>query len=76
MFDLARISSKTSGFFLCGMIDEPVVHSLGSLTNEKFWLLNIQASNANLATVPATDARAKATLRSILPRPIWAYTTL
>ena len=33
---LARISSNTSGFFLCGMMLDPVVHSLGSLTKPKF----------------------------------------
>ena len=34
--------------------------------------LNRQASKASLLSVPAMPARAKATLRSIFPRPIWA----
>ena len=76
LLDLARISSNTSGFFLWGMMLEPVVHSLGRRTNEKFCELNRQASKAIFASVPAMVAMAKATLRSILPRPIWAYTTL
>ena len=58
------------------MMLEPVVQSSGSFTKPKFWLLNMQASNAILAMVPASDAMENATLRSVLPRPIWAYTTL
>ena len=33
---LPRIISKTSGFFLCGMMDEPVVNSSGKDTKPKF----------------------------------------
>ena len=53
-------------------MDEPVVHSFGSFTNWKFCELNMQASKASLPSVPAMVAKAKATLRSVLPRPIWA----
>ena len=55
----------------------------GNGTKNEVWrgrlnlsLIHIYASKANFDMVPATLARAKATLRSILPRPIWAYTTL
>ena len=49
---------------------EAVVHSSGSFTKPKFWLLNIQASKAIFEMVPAIEANANATLRSIFPRPI------
>ena len=68
----ARISSNTSGFFLWGMMELPVVHSAGREMKPKFCELKRQASKASLATVPATPARAAATVRSNLPRPIWA----
>ena len=35
----ARTSSNTSGFFLCGMMLEPVVKAVGNSTNAKSWLL-------------------------------------
>ena len=50
--------ANTSGFFLCGMMLEPVVHSSGSLIKPKFCELNMQASKASFATVPATEASA------------------
>ena len=48
-----RISSHTSGFFLCGMMLEPVVSSSGKLMKPKFWFMNKQASIAILESVAA-----------------------
>ena len=60
MLHFARVSSNTSGFFLWGMILDPVVHSSGSFTKPKFWQLNMQASKAIFDKVPAIEAKAKA----------------
>ena len=68
--------SKTSGFFLWGMMLDPVVSSSGSDTNPKFWLMKRQRSIAMRPTVAATAAMAAAAARSLLPRLIWAATTL
>ena len=76
LLHFALVNSNTSGFFLCGMMLEPVVQSAGNFTKPKFCELNMHASNANFANVPAMLAIENATLRSVLPRPIWAYTTL
>ena len=71
-----RMISKTSGFFLWGMIDEPVVSVSGSFTKPKFWLMKRQRSIAMRPTVAATAAMALAAARSLLPRLICAATTL
>ena len=36
---LPRAVSGTSGFFFCGMIEDPVVKRSGSFTKEKGWLI-------------------------------------
>ena len=68
--------SKTSGFFLWGMMLDPVVSSSGSEMKPKFWLMNRQASIASRPIVAATAAMAAAAARSLLPRLICAATTL
>ena len=55
---LARVSSNTSGFFLWGMMLEPVVNESGNWMNPKFWLLKRQASIANFERVAAIPAMA------------------
>ena len=68
--------SKTSGFFLWGMMLDPVVRLSGSDTKPKFWLMNRQMSIARRPMVAATAAMALAAARSLLPRLICAATTL
>ena len=68
--------SKTSGFFLWGMMLDPVVRLSGSDTKPKFWLMNRQMSIARRPMVAATAAMALAAVRSLLPRLICAATTL
>lgn len=68
--------SKTSGFFLWGMMLDPVVRLSGSDTKPKFWLMNRQTSIAMRPMVAATAAMALAATRSLLPRLICAATTL
>ncbi len=73
---MPRIISNTSGFFLCGIIDEPVVSSSGKDTNPKFWHIHMQTSIAKCPRVDAMAAMAIAAARSVLPRDICAATTL
>ena len=72
----ARIQPSIDGVYreadMIVKVKEPIEHSLGNFTNEKFWELNKQASKAIFANVPATEAIAKATFLSIFPRPICA----
>ena len=42
---LPRISSKASGFFFCGMSEEPVVNSSGSFTNANSLVFHIITSS-------------------------------
>ena len=46
----ALMSSNTSGFFLWGMMLEPVVNASGKNSNPKFWLAKRQISLAILET--------------------------
>ena len=43
--DLPRAVSGTSGFFFCGMIEEPVVKRSGSLMKPKRWLIQMTSSS-------------------------------
>src|SRR5690606_30145753 len=76
LLHLALISSKTSGFFLWGMMLLPVVSSLGNEIKSKFWFMYRQMSMASLERVAARLAMPKAVALSTFPRPIWAATTL
>ena len=42
---MPRASSGTSGFFFCGMIDEPVVKRSAILMKPKFWLIQMMSSS-------------------------------
>ncbi|MDT4828225.1 hypothetical protein FQZ97_615960 [compost metagenome] len=60
---LPRASSGTSGFFFCGMIDEPVVKRSAMLMKPKFWL--IQMMSSSLRRLTCTMHRLAAAVNSI-----------
>ena len=60
---LPRASSGTSGFFFCGMIDEPVVKRSAIWMKAKFWL--IQRISSSLMRLMCTMHRLAAALNSI-----------
>ena len=76
MSHLPRMISQTSGFFLWGMMLEPVVSSSGKCMKPKFGHMYMQQSEANLLRVSATEPIAEATLLSALPLSSWAATLL
>ena len=62
-----RIISNTSGFFLCGIMLDPVVSSSGKEMNPKFWHIHIQIS---IERRPSVDAMAEIAIdaaRSVFP---------
>ncbi|MNZ92051.1 hypothetical protein D3C78_1110600 [compost metagenome] len=56
---MPRASSGTSGFFFCGMIDEPVVKRSAILMKPKFWLIHrISSSEKRLMCTMHSEAAA------------------
>ena len=57
---LARVSSATSGFFFCGMIDFPVAYASSSVTKENSFVAQSTISSAmrdrSTASIAATNA--------------------
>ena len=72
MLHFPLINSKVSGFFLCGIILEPVVKLLGNEIKLNSWLMNKHISIENLDKIDANEAIDEDVVFSIFPLDICA----